>query len=120
MKYIVKKKANPHSYVHTLGFLYPLVYNSEPVDSLEFRKLREQLENEFGPPCQNWHFRKGCGTSSCEPGIRYNLGAEPRELRWYAGPVKWNDRSSWGSGPKHFVFRTEEDRTWARILLGKN
>jgi hypothetical protein len=116
MKYEIKKKVSPHSYVHLLGFLYPIRFDKDEVGPLDFRDLVDELKSEFGEPCRNWHFAKGYGTTRYERGF---ASIKPKELRWIAGSVNWNARGAWSTGDRHVVFRTEQDRTWARILIGK-
>jgi len=116
MKYEIKKKVSPSSYVNQLGFLYPIRFDKDEVGPLDFRTLVDNLESEFGEPCRNWHFAQGYGISFYARGY---AGLKPRELRWFAGSVKWNARGDWSTGDRHIVFRTEQDRTWARIMIGK-
>jgi hypothetical protein len=116
MKYTIKKKTNPRSYVHALGFLYPIILDSDDVNPLDFRSLVENLQSEFGEPSRQWHFIKGRGLKRYASGSRH---LSPEGLRWFAGPIKWNDFSEWTLNNRHIVFRTEQDRTWARVLIGK-
>jgi hypothetical protein len=116
MKSGIKKKVSPHSYAHLLGFLYPIRFNEADADPSAFVSLTKNLLTEFGQPCRQLHFVKGYGTTRAAPGTAW---LNSKELRWFAGPVNWNSRSIWSPGNRHMVFRTEQDRTWARILIGK-
>lgn len=116
MKYTINKKVSPHSYVHLMGFLYPIRFDEAYVSPLDFRSLVENLQNSFGTPCRQLYFVKGYGITRTRDVAEYLL---PKELQWFAGPIRWNSRSEWTPENRHMVFRTEQDRTWARILIGK-
>jgi hypothetical protein len=97
-----------------MGFLYPIRFDEADVGPLDFRSLVENLQSEFGKPVHQMHFTKGYGIYRANP-----IKLRHDELRWFAGAIKWNSRSHWTPGNRHMVFRTEQDRTWARILIGK-
>lgn len=105
MRLLIPDHVNRNTYVHQMGWCYPIMI----WDRKHYNQAVQTLENtSLGASARRYYF-----SSASRVKHMWQL-KQPLELLWYAGTRKWTDT---GSRDFWMVFRTDAQRTLALLYL---